>query len=113
MNIWGRGNRFFRVSDVEDEFSRLIRHLKRGLVVRNDEGAIAEAIKYFYDLWEKNEIDTVFDLSPNGVREYSWRRLAQKADSFFMSVRGGEKNDVISGPGPLTLAIPFFLTTKM
>jgi len=79
----GAGKPILQVSDVEDEFSLLIKRLKRGLVVRNDEKEIAEAIKYLYDLWEKDEIDAAFDLSLNGVRDYSWGRLAQKVDSFF------------------------------
>ena len=79
----GAGRPILQVSDVEDEFSLLIRRLKRGLVVRNDEKEIAEAIEYLYDLWEKDEIDAAFDLSLSGVRDYSWKRLAQKVDSFF------------------------------
>jgi len=71
-----------QISDAEDEFSLLIKKLNRGLVVRNQEREIADSIKYLYDLWAEDKIDTVFDLSPDGVRDYSWEILARKVDQF-------------------------------
>jgi hypothetical protein len=71
-----------QISDAEDEFSLLIKKLNRGLVVRNQEREIADSIKYLYDLWAEDKIDTVFDLSPEGVRDYSWEILARKVDQF-------------------------------
>jgi hypothetical protein len=71
-----------QISDGDDEFSRLIKKLNRGLVVRNREKEIADSIKYLYDLWAEDKIDTVFNLSPDGVRDYSWEILAKKVDQF-------------------------------
>ena len=72
-----------QISDVEDEFSLLIKRLNRGLVVRNQEREIADSIKYLYDLWAEEKINTVFDLSPEGVRDYSWESLGQESGSIF------------------------------
>jgi len=76
-----------QISDVEDEFSQLIKRLNRGLVVPNREREIADSIKYLYDLWVADKMGAVFDLSLVKVQDYSWEILARKVDQFLERAR--------------------------
>jgi len=71
-----------QISDTEDEYSRLIKQINRGFVVRNNEFEIADLITSLYHLWEKDELRSYFNLSADGVRDFSWQNLTHKFDQF-------------------------------
>jgi len=50
------------ISNFDDEYAQLIKRINRGLVVKNNIIALADALYKIYDLWYHDELDQAFYL---------------------------------------------------
>lgn len=74
------------VADPDDEGARLVERLRRGLVVRRDAIAIAEALARLAQWKREGVLAQRFDLSPDAVAAYSWPALARRYVQLIESV---------------------------
>lgn len=70
--------------DPEDNSAKIIKKLKRGIIVNNNEEEIQSAIEYFYNKWVYKEIDSIIDLSE--IHQYSQEGNEEKIKNILKEI---------------------------
>jgi hypothetical protein len=64
------------LENPDDEIRDLVLRLERGVVTPNESSKIKEAVSLLYELYKGGKLYSSFNLSLEGVAQYSWRSLS-------------------------------------
>lgn len=75
----GAGRPILHIASAPGDPSAVIlKRFRRGTTAQNDRQEIASTLTYLVQLWEIGTLDTMFDLSPEGVNQFSWEAAAKR-----------------------------------
>jgi len=71
-------------NDDRDIGSKYVIRYKRGISVANNRGQICRAVKELYELWERGELESAFDLGD--IEEFEWSNLTDRLEKAILDV---------------------------